>query len=848
MNRIRIFLNNLMGRIRYLFARWRRKVLDTCTLSAGHWRWAALGILLLILLVLAGALVDFIGVMSPLVYLGMVAMTLGIPLLIGLGIRLGLGILGAIPPRYGWIFFGAAFFVFFFFGFPDKAMILIIMFLLLSGAFIGGGLYNLTGDRWNSLRKVNRILTVIFLVLGTGLLGFGIWFTAYPGRAPEEISAAAMETETLPEMLAADDPSLPGPFRIDSLCYGWGKDRRRPEFGEETDIVTPTMDGSSFLNGWDKLAGKLRTFYWKVGPDSLPLNGRVWYPEGAGPFPLVLMVHGNHLDRDFSDPGYAYLGRHFASHGIIAVSVDENFLNGAWSDFDHPLDTENDCRGWLLLKHLEEWDRWSRTDSSRFFRKVDMERVVLIGHSRGGEAVSIAACFNRLPYYPDNAAERFEFGFGIRGVAAIAPVDGQYSPAGIPTPVRDVNYFTIHGSMDGDMRSFHGIRQMRRIRFTDTAYHFVSGLYVHGANHGQFNRSWGKFDMGYPTRLFINRRAIIPAGEQEQVALVYLTAFIKETVAPGSGYRELFRDYRTGRDWLPELVLLNQFHESATTVVCGFEEDIDLVTGSYGVDSVAADRLALWKESRIRMKWGDQYDNGVYLGWNNEHEEDTLPGEYRIHLSGSLPDTLSGCRYLTFLAADAQTEPGDRMGVQRDTAAMDEGSFDGEPVDGEPVDGESVDRDSVVEAAVGEDSAEEEAGDEDTGDEDTGDEDTGEPLPVDFEIRLTDADGRLYRMRLGDHMKLQPPIKPTVYKSKLFWEDPDSEVILQYVRIPLEAFRFASQANGQSVNEELSNPEEPGISGAGTGPTGAGAIRTITFVFDGEGKGSVVLDQIGFSR
>ena len=119
---------------------------------------------------------------------------------------------------------------------------------------------------------------------------------------------------------------------------------------------------------------------------------------------------------------------------------------------------------------------------------------------------------------------------------------------------------------------------------------------------------------------------------------------------------------------------------------------------------------------------------------------------------------------------------------------------------------------------------------------------------MDFEIRLTDADGRLYRMRLGDHMKLQPPIKPTVYKSKLFWEDPESEVILQYVRIPLEAFRFETQANGQSVNEEASNPEEPGISGTGTGPPGAGAIRTITFVFDGEGKGSVVLDQIGFSR
>ncbi|MCD4711112.1 MAG: hypothetical protein K8R52_09720 [Bacteroidales bacterium] len=61
--------------------------------------------------------------------------------------------------------------------------------------------------------------------------------------------------------------------------------------------------------------------------------------------------------------------------------------------------------------------------------------------------------------------------------------------AGIDTPVEDVNYFTIHGSMDGDLRSFDGLRQMRRVSFHDSAYHFAAGLYLHGANHGQFHRS-----------------------------------------------------------------------------------------------------------------------------------------------------------------------------------------------------------------------------------------------------------------------------------------------------------------------------------------------------------------------
>ena len=48
-----------------------------------------------------------------------------------------------------------------------------------------------------------------------------------------------------------------------------------------------------------------------------------------GLFPLVLIVHGNHLMNDYSDPGYEYLGKLLASKGYIFVSVDENFLNAA---------------------------------------------------------------------------------------------------------------------------------------------------------------------------------------------------------------------------------------------------------------------------------------------------------------------------------------------------------------------------------------------------------------------------------------------------------------------------------------------------------------------------------------
>jgi dienelactone hydrolase len=795
MNKILYFLKNFPGRIRTMLTKCWNRVVQVCKLTPGHWRWATYGILFIVALVLLGLWIDFAGVLHIGIFGIALVFFLGIPLLIGLGIRLGLKILRVIPERFGWIYFGAVFFVFFIFRFPEKALIIIALIMILTGSFLGAGIYNVTGKRWTGLSRTRKILTILFLVLGAALFSSGWWYILFPGKAPEELKIWSMETEFLPPHANVSDPSVRGTYEVDSLTYGWGEDRRRSEFAEQATIITPVVDGSSFLDGWEKLSGKLRTIYWKMGPDSLALNGRVWYPLGEGPFPLVLMVHGNHLDRDFSDPGYAYLGRHFASHGIISVSVDENFLNGAWSDFSKGLETENDCRGWLLLKHLEQWRNWNECDTSLFSNRVDMDRIVLIGHSRGGEAVSIASCFNQLPFYPDNADETFDFGFSIKGIAAIAPVDGQYWPAGKATPLQDVNYFTIHGSMDGDMRSYDGLRQMRRAQFMDTTYHFASGLYLHGANHGQFNQSWGLFDNGYPNKLFMNRRAIIPADQQEKVALVYLTAFVKESVYPGSGYLPLFKDYRVGRNWLPDLVYLNQFHESSATIICEFEEDMDLTSGTVFIDSMKGVDLALWKEGRIPKKWGDFKNNGVFLGWNNE--KDSIPGTYQIVLDSNIRDTIADAGFFTFLAADAQVDPGER----KDTTEVKNEKGKNDPGSGN------------LDKGVGENNEEE------------GEKDDEDPVPVDFSICMTDAFGKEYRVKLGQYQKLQPPIKPEVFKSRLFWDDPESEVILQYVSIPLEAFK--DEEHKSIVVTE---------------------IRSIRFEFDAEKKGAVILDQIGFTR
>ncbi len=178
-------------------------------------------------------------------------------------------------------------------------------------------------------------------------------------------SGAAPPTRTPQTVAALDlpDPGATGPFRVQTLTYGSGRDAHRDEFGANADLVTEPVDGSRLIEGWSGPAGWARTQYWGFDAKRLPRQGRVWFPDGDGPFPLVLMVHGNHDMEDFSDPGYAYLGELFASRGIIAVSVDENFLNSSYADllggFKGGLKKENDARGWMLLEHLRLWRQWN---------------------------------------------------------------------------------------------------------------------------------------------------------------------------------------------------------------------------------------------------------------------------------------------------------------------------------------------------------------------------------------------------------------------------------------------------------------------------------------------------------
>ena len=609
---------------------------------------------------------------------------------------------------------------------------------------------------------------------------------------PLQLTPSDHATVLVEQSLDAEHPALPGPFRVSRLYYGSGTDQRRPEYRDSVSIVTETVDASKLVSLG--ASAKERNGYWGFTPKEFPINGRAWYPEGEGPFPLVLIVHGNHDMRDFSDPGYGYLGELLASRGYVFASVDMNFINGG-------IRNENDGRGWFLLKHIDAFKDFAADESSPFHGKIDFDRIALIGHSRGGEAVGHAAAFNRLSRYPDDASLEFDFDHGIRAIIAIAPVDGQYLPTGRLVPVENVNYMVFHGSHDGDVTSFHGLRLYNRLEFTDGGDYFKTAIYMYRANHGQWNSVWGNKDNGPRSARRLDLRGLIDGEAQREFAKIYISAFLETTLRDNSDYMPMFRDHRVIGGWLPETMYITQFASSGFRPLATFEEDIDLTTGTAPGVTLEGDSLGTWRENLLDLRSrnrpttsSSQDNNALWLGWNNRVAGDEValgtPASYAI----SLPDGL---------AADWGLSAASRLNLQ--LAA----------VEGRPSP-RGREGDDVGDATADEEDAE---GGRSDGTRDEDDE------PVDLTVVVTDGAGESASVRLSDYGPIRRPLE-TVVRRRNDAESFDTqwELVLQSFSIPLTDLVEANPSF---------DPARP---------------REIRLLFDRAATGTVVVDEIGFSE
>jgi dienelactone hydrolase len=645
--------------------------------------------------------------------------------------------------------------------------------------FVAGGLGQ------SALRK--KILVSSLFALGIAGNVYIIWFFAHAGSM-EKIIAWKLPAESMPTKLAVENPSTNGNYCVQKLFYGEGNDIRRPEYGASVEIKTRTVDASDFFKdfkGWKRWARKK---YWKFDVDKLPLNARVWYPEGPGPFPLVLIVHGNHNMADFSDPGYSYLGELLASRGFILASIDENFLNGGLFH-GPPLKESSAVRGWLLLEHLKLWKEWNQAAGNPFQGKVDLSRIALMGHSRGGEAAATAAAFNRMKYYPDDANIKFDYGFAIKAVVAIAPADGQYKPADQHRWISDVSYLTLQGAQDADVSEFMGSRQWDHVKYTQPGPWFKAEIYAYRANHGQFNTVWGRDDVGKPLSWLWNFKPLMPGEEQRRISKTYIVAFLEATLHDRREHLPLFEDWRTGRAWLPDTLYVNRYQDASYVPLTSFNEDADLTTTTAPGGSIAGENLSVWHEGHIPWRQDDRDYNGVFLGWNR------AKGAPAATYTLTLP-----------AGAAAKWQLGKGSMIELSVAAMDEDA---------PLPGKKTEEQKKKE--------EEEKKKEE---EKTKKKERESP---DFTMELVASDGATATVPVSSFVAIPPPFKERFTKLAILDEkgyEKDWEPVFQTVRVPLADFRAAD----------------------GTKPFDPGKLSAVRLKFDRTAMSVICVNGIGFGK
>lgn len=227
---------------------------------------------------------------------------------------------------------------------------------------------------------------------------------------------------------------------------------------------------------------------------------------GTGKLPLVVIVHGNHTawlpDSDQDVPnfaGYAYLQKHLAEQGIISVSLDQNAANyiNAWVEM----------RAEMILEALQRMRELNEKSGHPLFGRIDFERVALVGHSRGGDAVVRAAIMNN---------QRGDKKAGIKAVCSIAPTDTcgsatvvgfhpnvrSWEPDKIPTVFQDgphtlgenlpLRYLVLYGGLDADVSGSDGAFGWggTGFRHYDRARCQKAMVYVRHCSHNRFNEVW----------------------------------------------------------------------------------------------------------------------------------------------------------------------------------------------------------------------------------------------------------------------------------------------------------------------------------------------------------------------
>lgn len=214
---------------------------------------------------------------------------------------------------------------------------------------------------------------------------------------------------------------------------------------------------------------------------------------GRGPYPVVVFLHGAHstcFRRDTADvvwpcptgfrsvpsyQGYRYLADRLASQGFASVSISANGVNGQEDDF---ADGGTTARAELVDRHLRAIADAARGERSRYpravARRMDLSRLLLIGHSRGAAGVAALAA--------GNGAQSSSY--RIRSVMSLAGI--LQVKLGVP----QLPIVALLPQCDGDVFMLEGQNYIEVGSRLPRDRALRSAVWLPGGNHNFLNTQW----------------------------------------------------------------------------------------------------------------------------------------------------------------------------------------------------------------------------------------------------------------------------------------------------------------------------------------------------------------------
>jgi hypothetical protein len=388
--------------------------------------------------------------------------------------------------------------------------------------------------------------------------------TSAPSGAPPGTRRSAGVARLLPALLAA-------------LAVLLGV--ATPALADDAGVPDPTAPGPYSTAKIEYEAGTLLLNLPTAGQTtSVPMKGSIVYPTNTGgqPSKVIVFVHGRHsvclgttgttsppgpapgqcedstapdgtpVSTDIrSYEGYDYLSENLASHGYAVMSIEANITG---FDNGYP-DAGADARSQIINASLGLLNRWdnglgpvtddpSTTVGTKLVGRLELSSGVgLMGHSRGGDAVTDFVTYNRNLRAPTP----------LSAVVALAPTF--YSLRRTP---EGTNYAALLPACDGDVSSLNGARLFENATYAPgNAGVAKVQWYVQGTDHNFFNTVWTGDDFGVVGDPACSRgsasTARLSPSDQRTVGTALMDGFLRRYV----GGEKAFDPLMTGEVTLP---------------------------------------------------------------------------------------------------------------------------------------------------------------------------------------------------------------------------------------------------------------------------------------------------------